>query len=148
MMLGIDSVGGLKEIEGKRRWQFILLYLGKIAVDFGTAIKALEGLLKFAVDRQVITSSNVLTNGVTRLLLVREIAFVASWQAMLLIFIIEQLVIYFSDNDLQDWCESCVFGEVPESELISTEKIDYLNVKFELLEKQESMFNKAVKVIG
>jgi len=85
---------------------------------------------------------------VTRLLLVREIAFVASWQAMLLIFIIEQLVIYFSDNDLQDWCESCVFGEVPESELISTEKIDYLNVKFELLEKQESMFNKAVKVIG
>ncbi|MDH2067437.1 T6SS effector BTH_I2691 family protein [Pantoea sp. GD03673] len=147
LMLGIDVFSGINEFNGKSRWQFILLFTGKVLVDAGTLLKALEGIMKFAVDREIMSARNILLTGTSHLLTNQIIAFLASWQAMLLIFIIEQLVIYFSDNDLQDWCEVCVFGEDPEAELISTDKIKLLDVKTELLRKQESAFNKAVKVI-
>ncbi|MDH2067451.1 T6SS effector BTH_I2691 family protein [Pantoea sp. GD03673] len=147
LMLAIDIIGGYKEATGKQRWQFISLSFGKVAADASVAVKALEGLLNFAIEREVMSVNHILFRGVSRILAIKMTAFLATWQVMIAIFIIEQLVIYFSDNDLQDWCEASVFGELPEVSLTSTEKIELLKVRNGLLKKQEDSFIQAVKVI-
>jgi hypothetical protein len=147
LVLGVDAIGGLTEFEGKRRWQYITLAGGKVIADLGISVKALGWLLGLIEESGVHFAENGLAKRIIGFSAGRIIGFLASWQVMIALFVIEQLVIYFSDDDLQDWCEASVFGEEPEISLTSTEKIELLKVRNDFLKKQENAFTHAVKVI-
>ncbi|MFM0158913.1 hypothetical protein P0D75_11410 [Paraburkholderia sediminicola] len=49
------------------------------------------------------------------LLLGRAVLFLAGWEVAVVITIIQVLIWYFSDNDLQTWFEKCAFGKSPNS---------------------------------
>lgn len=147
LMVSIDFLGGKNELTGKKRWQFILLSSGKVTVDIGTVLKSLEGLMKLITDLKIMSTENIISKGLARILTIPGIAFIASWQAMLLIFVIEQVLIYLSDNELQYWCKASVFGNNPESSLLSTDRIESIEVRDALLKKQNDNFDKAITVI-
>jgi hypothetical protein len=47
------------------------------------------------------------------LLLGRGVLFLAGWEIAVVITVIQVLIWYFSDNDLQTWFEKCAFGKSP-----------------------------------
>lgn len=147
LVLGIDASGVVNEIKGKARWQYISLAGVKVIADTGISVKALGGLLDLVEESGVHFAEKGLAKRIIGISAGRIIGFLASWQVMIALFVIEQLIIYFSDNDLQDWCEVSVFGEDPEVSLVSTEKIELSKVRSDFLKKQEDNFNQAVKVI-
>ncbi|HAU5564077.1 TPA: hypothetical protein JD264_09745 [Serratia fonticola] len=147
LMLGIDLNGGFNELTGRRRWQFMLLSFGKVSVDIGTALKSLEGLMKLITDLKIMPTGNIISRGLARILTIPVISFIASWQAMLFVFLLEQVIIYLSDNEFQYWCKVSVFGDEPEAMLSSTGRIEPFSIRNDLLKEQHYNFNKAVKVI-
>ncbi|MCW1830296.1 hypothetical protein OLZ31_26305 [Enterobacter asburiae] len=147
LVLGVDFAAGLTEYNGKRRWSYIALSGGKVIADIGISVKALGGLLELVEKSGIRFAERGLAKGFIGFAAWESIAFLASWQVMIALFVIEQLVIYFSDDDLQDWCEASVFGVDPGELLISTEKIELLKVRNDFLKKQEDAFTQAVKVI-
>ncbi|MBS9435190.1 T6SS effector BTH_I2691 family protein [Photorhabdus hainanensis] len=143
--LGIDISDLKSEWNGRGRWQFIGLYGLKSAYDFAQLTTPLKGLLEVLVKRSLLSSKGLIFNGVSRVLAWEAFAWLCSWQAMLLIFVVEALVTYFSDNDLQKWCRSCVFGLEPAKNLQSTQWIYPESQKDKLCEEQRNSFANAIK---
>ncbi|MDB6375105.1 T6SS effector BTH_I2691 family protein [Photorhabdus bodei] len=143
--LGVDISDAVSEWYGQGRWQFIGLYGLKGAADFMQFTKALNGLLKILVERALLAPKNLLLEGTARLLAWEYLAWLCSWEAMLVIFIVEELVTYFSDNELQKWCRNCVFGLEPAKSLKSTQLIDPESQRNTLYEEQCKDFANAMK---
>ncbi|CAQ85917.1 MULTISPECIES: T6SS effector BTH_I2691 family protein [Photorhabdus] len=143
--LGVDFSDLYSEWHGRRRWQFIGLYGLKSAYDFMQFTAALKGVLEVLVDRALLSPESLIVKGVARLLAWEYLAWLCSWEAMLLVFLVEALVTYFSDNDLQKWCRSCVFGLEPAKNLQSTQSIYFESQRNELCEEQRNSFAKAMK---
>ncbi|WP_254921129.1 hypothetical protein [Photorhabdus luminescens] len=104
--------------------------------------------LEVLVERALLSSKSLLVKRVARLLAWEYLVWLCSWEAMLLIFLVEALVTYFSENDLQKWCRSCVFGLEPAKGLQSTQSIYFESQRNELCEKQRKSFADAIKDIS
>ncbi|WP_434525928.1 T6SS effector BTH_I2691 family protein [Photorhabdus asymbiotica] len=143
--LGVDISDLYSEYYGKGRWQFIGLYGLKSAYDFMQFATALKGLLEVLVKRALLSPKSLIVEGVAKLLAWETLAWLCSWEAMLVIFLVEELVTYFSDNDLQKWCRSCVFGLEPAKNLQSTQSIYLESQRNELCEEQRNSFANAIK---
>ncbi|WP_118988149.1 T6SS effector BTH_I2691 family protein [Photorhabdus sp. CRCIA-P01] len=143
--LGVDMSDLYSEWRGRGRWQFIGLYGLKSAYDFMQLTTALKGLLEVLVKRALLSPKNLLVEGVAKLLAWETLAWLCSWEAMILIFLVEELVIYFSDNDLQKWCRSCVFGLEPPKMLQSTQFIYPDSQRNTRCEEQRHSFANALK---
>ncbi|MCW7549673.1 hypothetical protein OO184_17465 [Photorhabdus sp. APURE] len=146
--LGVDISDLGSEWHGRRRWQFIGLYGLKTAYDFAQLTTPLKGLLEVLVKRELLSPKGLIFKGVSRILAWETFAWLCSWEAMLLVFLIEVLVTYFSENDLQKWCRSCVFGLEPVKGLQSTQSIYLESRRNELCEEQRKSFADAIKDIS
>ncbi|PQQ22501.1 hypothetical protein C6H64_23790, partial [Photorhabdus luminescens] len=142
---GVDISDLGSELWNGRRWQFIGLYGLKVAYDFAQFTAALKGVLEVLVKRALISAESLIVDGVERVLLCQMIGWLCSWQAMLLVFVVEALVMYFSENDLQKWCRSCVFGLEPAKNLQSTQSIYLESQRNKLCEEQRQSFADAIK---
>ncbi|AXG44462.1 hypothetical protein J8V43_11170 [Photorhabdus laumondii] len=142
---GVDISELGSELWNGRRWQFIGLYGLKVAYDFAQLTAALNGLLEILINRALISTESLLVRGVSRLLVWEYFVLLCNWRVMLVIFVVEVLVIYFSDNDLQKWCRSCVFGLEPAKNLQSTQWIYPESQKDKLCEEQRKSFFEAIK---
>ncbi|KMW72196.1 hypothetical protein TI10_16765 [Photorhabdus luminescens subsp. luminescens] len=143
--LGVDISDLYSEWRGRGRWQFIGLYGLKVIYDFAQFTTALKGLLEILAKRALFSAKSLMIEGGERALLCEMIGWLCSWEVMLVIFLVEELVMYFSDNDLQKWCRSCVFGLEPEKNLQSTQSIYLESHRNELCEEQRKSFADAIK---
>lgn len=116
--LGLDSSDLYSEITGHQRWSFVGLYVVKSVSDIALVAKASEGLLKLLTERTLIRQG--VADAVTKFVAIRFVAWLASWEVMLALFLVEQLMSIWMDNELQKWCRGSVFGLEPEDELQST----------------------------
>lgn len=87
----------------------------KVLSDGAFAIQSSEELLKLLGKK---TLQGIITDaiGVSARGVIEVIGFFASWEVMILVAIAPTIVAIFTDNDLQDWCEKCVFGSLPDVE--------------------------------
>jgi phage gp36-like protein len=74
----------------------------------------------------------------------RFIGFLASWQVMVTITIVQALYESFHDNDIQEWCEQSVFGK--ESKNHNT-MILTAGLVTALLQKQDEILQKAIQEV-
>jgi hypothetical protein len=65
----------------------------------------------------------------------RAVLFLAGWEVMIAVTLIQGLIWYFSDDDLQTWFEKCAFGTAPPKP-VWTEK------------QQNDAFAKALEDVG
>jgi hypothetical protein len=65
----------------------------------------------------------------------RAVLFLAGWEVMIAVTLVQVLIWYFSDDDLQTWFEKCAFGIAPPKPLW-TEK------------QQNEAFAKALENVG
>lgn len=65
----------------------------------------------------------------------RVVLFLAGWEVAVALIVLQLLIAYFSDNDLQTWFEKCAFGKHPESPPWA-------------VEKQHEEFEKALAAVG
>jgi hypothetical protein len=70
------------------------------------------------------------------LLIGRTVLILAGWEVAVVITVIQVLIWYFSDDDLQTWLEKCGFGKSPPSNPPWT------------VDKQHEEFEKALKALG
>ena len=75
------------------------------------------------------------------------IGVLASWEVMIGILLIEQLVIYYFGNDLQKWCREGVFGIEPDDKLKSTWKIGPQKTRDKAYNEQQEEFQKALGAV-
>ncbi|MCW7764552.1 T6SS effector BTH_I2691 family protein, partial [Photorhabdus luminescens] len=143
--LGVDISDLYSELHGRGRWQFIGLYSLKVVYDFAQLAAPLKGLLEILAKRELFSAKNLMIEGGERALLCEMIGWLCSWEVMLAIFLVEALVTYFSENDLQKWCRSCVFGLEPAKDLQSTQSIYLESHRNELCEEQRKSFANAIK---
>ncbi|MBS9435456.1 T6SS effector BTH_I2691 family protein [Photorhabdus hainanensis] len=146
--LGVDISELGSELWNGRRWQFIGLYGLKSAYDVMQLAAPLKGLLEVLIDRALISAESLLVKRMEKVLACEVIGWLGSWQVMLVIFLVEALVMYFSDNDLQKWCRCCVFGLEPVKNLQSTQSIYLESQRNKLCEEQRNSFADAIKVLS
>ncbi|MCW7550832.1 hypothetical protein OO184_23595 [Photorhabdus sp. APURE] len=148
--LGVDISDFESELHGRRRWQYFGLIGCKIGVDIGAMLKASGGLLEVLLERKLIERGVLETTlkMLGSLAAGRVVGFLASWQVMLGILILEWLVSLYVDNDLQKWCRSCVFGLEPVKGLEATQWISPESQKDKLYEEQSKSFADAIKDIS
>ncbi|WP_312209835.1 hypothetical protein [Pseudescherichia sp.] len=117
----VSDLGELLESfdkQGEARWKAVWLTGAKVASDGAFAIQSSEGLLELLGKRGAmaaltqIVEKKSLSLGSRFLFstVLRGIGILASWEVMILIAIAPVIIAIFTDNDLQDWCEKCVFG--------------------------------------
>lgn len=117
----VSDLGDLLESfdkQGEARWKAVWLSGAKVLSDGAFAIQSSEGLLELlgkrgamAVLTQIVEKESLSLG--SRFLfstVLRGIGILASWEVMILIAIAPVIIAIFTDNDLQDWCEKCVFG--------------------------------------
>ncbi|MCK1967924.1 hypothetical protein MT962_001743 [Franconibacter sp. IITDAS19] len=75
------------------------------------------------------------------------IGVLASWEVMIGILLIEQLVIYYFGNDLQKWCREGVFGVEPDEKLKSTWLIGPKKPRDKEYDNQQEEYQKALGVV-
>ncbi|WP_391527977.1 T6SS effector BTH_I2691 family protein [Photorhabdus akhurstii] len=148
--LGVDISDFESELHGKRRWQYFGLIGCKIGVDIGAMLKASGGLLEVLLERKLIDRGvlEATLKMLGSLAAGRVVGFLASWQVMLGMLILEWLVSLYVDNDLQKWCRSCVFGLEPVKGLEATQWIYPESQKDKLYEEQSKDFADAIKVLS
>ncbi|MCC8386459.1 hypothetical protein J8V45_22700, partial [Photorhabdus laumondii] len=148
--LGVDISDFVSECHGRRRWQYFGLIVCKIGADVGAMLKASGGLLEVLLERKLIERGILETTLKTlgSLAAGRVVGFLASWQVMLGVLILEWLVSLYVDNDLQKWCRSCVFGLEPVKGLEATQWIYPESQKDKLYEEQSKNFADAIKDIS
>ncbi|PQQ23323.1 hypothetical protein C6H69_24160, partial [Photorhabdus luminescens] len=148
--LGVDISDFVSEWHGRRRWQYFGLIVCKIGADVGAMLKASSGLLEVLLERKLIDRGVLETTlkMLGSLAAGRVVGFLASWQVMLGILILEWLVSLYVDNDLQKWCRSCVFGLEPVKGLEATQWIFSESQKDKLYEEQSKSFADAMKDIS
>ncbi|WP_434665227.1 T6SS effector BTH_I2691 family protein [Paraburkholderia sp. A3BS-1L] len=69
------------------------------------------------------------------LLIGRVVLFLAGWEVAVALVVLQVLIAYFSDNELQAWFEKCSFGRYPESPSWAADK-------------QHEEFEKALAAVG
>ncbi|MHB9346642.1 T6SS effector BTH_I2691 family protein [Enterobacter vonholyi] len=117
----VSDLGDLQKSfdkEGAKRWQAVSLAGVKVLSDGAFAIQSSEGLLELLGKQGAIgILKSVIANNTGSLitqtaagLTLDAISILASWEVMILVSIAPTIVAIFTDNDLQDWCEKCVFG--------------------------------------
>ncbi|AXG44468.1 hypothetical protein J8V43_21120 [Photorhabdus laumondii] len=148
--LGVDISDFVSEWHGRRRWQYFGLIVCKIGADVGAMLKASSGLLEVLLERKLIERGVLETTlkMLGSLAAGRVVGFLASWQVMLGILILEWLISLYVDNDLQKWCRSCVFGLEPVKGLEATQWISPESQKDKLYEEQSKSFADVIKDIS
>ncbi|MCA6220117.1 T6SS effector BTH_I2691 family protein [Photorhabdus antumapuensis] len=148
--LGVDISDFVSEWHGKRRWQYFGLIVCKIGADVGAMLKASGGLLEVLIERKLMDRGILETTlkMLGSLAAGRVVGFLASWQVMLGVLILEWLVSLYVDNDLQKWCRNCVFGLEPVRGLEATQLIYPESQKDKLYEEQSKNFAGAIKVLS
>ncbi|WP_321785639.1 T6SS effector BTH_I2691 family protein [Burkholderia pyrrocinia] len=77
----------------------------------------------------------VITGRVALLGIGRAVLFLAGWEVALAMVVLQLLIAYFSDNELQEWFEKCSFGKKSESPPWA-------------IDKQHEEFEKALSALG
>lgn len=148
--LVLDAGDLISEIKSEHtRWIFVGLNGGKTAVDAGLAFKGASGLLQVLAETELFEGRWLaqLSSKLGAIAAGRFVSFLASWEAMIGIFLIEQLVIYYFGNDLQKWCREGVFGVEPDDKLKSTWQLGYKKSRDKECDTQQEAFNKALGAV-
>ena len=77
----------------------------------------------------------VLTERAGLLAIGRVVLFLAGWEVAVALVVLQLLIAYFSDNELQTWFEKCAFGKSPDSPPWT-------------IDKQREEFEKALASVG
>ncbi|QCP58813.1 T6SS effector BTH_I2691 family protein [Pantoea sp. SO10] len=119
-LMVISDFGELGEIitnDGPVRWKGVGISIVKIVSDSAYTIQSSEELLRLLGKKtfqEIILGLAEESGGMIEKLIARRmvssIAFLASWQVMTLIILAQVAIVVFSDDELQNWCEQCVFG--------------------------------------
>lgn len=131
------------------RWIFVGLNFGKVGVDTGVALRSLGGLLEVLVKIPALKSGVLST--IASVLTVGEFAeflgVIASWEIMVGMVLIEQLVTYYFGNELQQWCREGVFGVESDDKLKSTWQLGPKKPRDKEYGNQQEAFHKAVGAV-
>ncbi|TCC76231.1 hypothetical protein EY919_10510 [Citrobacter braakii] len=78
------------------------------------AVKSL-GLLLEVIDKPLAQKAAGKITGflATEFLGIRILAVLMTWEAMVAITLLQVVVTWISDDELQEWCNKCVFGNKP-----------------------------------
>ncbi|WP_428943827.1 T6SS effector BTH_I2691 family protein [Pantoea sp. FN060301] len=148
----INDLGELDKIfekDGAKRWQAVGLASAKIVSDGAYAIQTSEELLGLLGNKGVISALSQIA-GNTSLsigktffasLALRSITILASWQVMMLVAMAPLVIATFTDDELQDWCDHCIFGANPA--VRNTEKLS-AEQRASLRQEQEEKLVKAL----
>ncbi|MBS9428816.1 T6SS effector BTH_I2691 family protein [Photorhabdus akhurstii] len=147
--LGIDGSDVVREWRKEdTRWSFFGLSLLKSSADVGLLVKSMSGLLEVLVKREFSNKIIELAfDQIGKIAAWRIIGFFASWQFMIIIFVLDELYTLFIDNDLQDWCRNSVFGKEPDKYLVSTILIETQDKRNELYQKQSEKLGEALGAV-
>jgi hypothetical protein len=119
-------------------------WLGKVGAGIEGAAARVEALAAGkAVDVAVTTAMNaaaeeagvVISERAALLLLGRAVLYLSGWEVAIVITVIQLLIAYWEDDDLQSWVAKCAFGKSPNSPPWSAGK-------------QHEGFEKALKAVG
>jgi len=132
-----------------RRWIFVGLNGGKVAVDAGLAFKGLSGLLQVLVETKLFEGGMLaqFSSKLGTFVAGRLISFLASWEVMIALFLIEQLINYYYGNDLQKWCRASVFGLEPDNKLKSTWQLGPKKLRDKEYDNQQEEYQKALGAV-
>jgi len=75
------------------------------------------------------------------------IGVLASWAAMIALFLIEQLINYYYGNDLQKWCRESVFGLEPGDKMKSTWQLGPKKPRDKEYDNQQEEYQKALGAV-
>ncbi|NDL00299.1 hypothetical protein [Photorhabdus bodei] len=147
--LGIDGSDVVREWRKEdTRWSFFGLFLLKSSADVGLLVKSMSGLLEVLVKREFSNKIIELAfDQIGKIAAWRIIGFFASWQFMIIIFVLDELYTLFIDNDLQDWCRNSVFGKEPDKYLVSIILIETQDKRNELYQKQSEKLGEALGAV-
>jgi hypothetical protein len=86
----------------------------KTFVDVLGVTKSLGLLLETIGKPLTIDGANLISRGLAvEFLGIRVLAILMTWEAMVAITLLQIVVAWISDDDLQVWCNKCVFGTSP-----------------------------------
>ncbi|MFG6654892.1 T6SS effector BTH_I2691 family protein [Scandinavium sp. M-37] len=142
-LMVISDFGALGESftkDGSVHWTGVGLSAVKIVSDGAYTIQSSEELLKL-LGKKTIQQLIVDIAGTSSGPILRGISFFASWQVMTLIILTQVAIAVFSDDELQNWCEKCVFGTNPS--IGNTETIP-ASKRLDLTLEQEDQLVKAL----
>ncbi|ECR8418932.1 hypothetical protein F2D83_23370 [Salmonella enterica] len=132
-----------------RRWAFVGLNFGKIGGDTGVALKSLGGLLEILAKSPALKSGvlDTIASALTVGGFAELLGFIASWEVMVGMVLIEQLITYYFGNELQQWCREGVFGLEPDEKLKSTWQLGPKKPRDKECDNQQEAFQKAVGAV-
>lgn len=130
------------------RWIFIGLNGGKVAVDAGLALKSFSGLLE-VLEKLSLKGAFLEAVGtfLAKNAIARIVSFLASWEVMIGLFLVEQLILYYFGNDLQKWCREGVFGLEPDDKLKSTWQLGPKKSRDKAYGDQQEAYQKALGAV-
>ncbi|KAA0260493.1 hypothetical protein EYZ01_15890 [Hafnia alvei] len=141
----VDASDFFGELYGKKRWVFIGLNATRTISDFSLMLKSLGGLLEILAERKLIIK--IISGYTSKVAALRFFTFMASWEAMLLIFFMEEYIAIFIDNNLQVWCRKSVFGYEPNSPLENTSLLETRKDRDLMCEQQSKEIEDAIGVV-
>ena len=128
LVIAVTSSGSLiQRLAGRKGYVVILK---KIATGISDASARQAALAAGEVVVEVVGERGAM------LAFGRAVLFLAGWEVMIAVTLIQGLVWYFSDHDLQTWFENCTFGVAPKTSPPWTAK------------QQNEAFAKALEDVG
>ncbi|MFP1755450.1 T6SS effector BTH_I2691 family protein [Lonsdalea quercina] len=113
MSVYADGMATFSEFKNNRFFLGAVLVV-KTLVDSLGALKSIGLLLELIGKSLAKDVSTKITRFLTAEFFgVRVLAVLMTWEAMLAITLLQSLIIWASDNDLQVWCKQSVFGQTP-----------------------------------
>ena len=121
-----------------------IAWLGKVGAGIEGAMaraealaagKAVDVAVNAAMKATAEEAGAVVGERAALLLLGRAVLFLSGWEVAIVVTVIQLLIAYWEDDDLQSWLEKCVFGKSPNSPPWSAGK-------------QHEGFEKALKAVG
>lgn len=108
-----DGVAFVKELNNNRFFLSTILLI-KTAID-GLGITKTLGLLLEIIGKPLTKKgADLIARGLAiEFFGIRILAVLMTWEAMVAIMLLQVVLIWISDNELQLWCKKCVFGTVP-----------------------------------
>ncbi|EPQ0972565.1 T6SS effector BTH_I2691 family protein [Citrobacter farmeri] len=105
-----DFLSARTEAQNNRVFLSIVLSL-KIGVDGLTALKFSGSLMEVLGKERAAAGISAFLN--YRIFGIRVLATLITWEAQIVILLLQGIAIWISDNDLQVWCKKSVFGVKP-----------------------------------
>ncbi|EGB2942328.1 hypothetical protein H7E65_003560 [Salmonella enterica] len=127
------------------RWSYVGLYFMKSANDVGLLVKSSEGLMKLLADSGIVRKE--IADVAAKWAAAEAISWLASWEVMIALFLIEQLITYYFGNDLQKWCREGVFGLEPDDKLKSTWQLGPKKPRDKEYDNQQEEYQKALGAV-